>query len=220
LSTKDVQGLVEQAVRKVDRDSEALLVDWPKTKDDYTGDELVVHIRDKELRTPLVRETLSGSKIPRVSLPRFDDDGEVLRFLRKENLPGRFPFTAGVFPFKRTARTRRGCSPVRATRSAPTVVSSTSPAGSEATSCPPPSTRSRSTVATRTLRRTYTQNRHVRCVDRDPGRHEGAVRRLRPDVADTSVSMTINGPAPTILAYFLNTAIDPARGRLPCRARP
>ena len=67
----------------------------------YSGDEQVVTVRDRELRTPLTRETLSGSRIPRVALPRYTDDGELLRFLRGENLPGRFPFTAGVFPFKR-----------------------------------------------------------------------------------------------------------------------
>ena len=58
-------------------------------------------MRGKELRTPLTRSTLSGSKVPRVALPRTQDDAELLRFLRSENLPGFFPFTAGVFPFKR-----------------------------------------------------------------------------------------------------------------------
>ena len=59
---------------------------------------------DKEIRTPLTRETLSGTKVRRVALPRTQDDGELLRFLRRENLPGVFPFTAGVFPFKRAGR--------------------------------------------------------------------------------------------------------------------
>ena len=59
------------------------------------------HVRDRELRTPLTRESLSGSQVRRVALPRHRDHGELLRFLRRENLPGRFPFTAGVFPFKR-----------------------------------------------------------------------------------------------------------------------
>src|SRR5207249_3336407 len=66
-----------------------------------SGDEQVVPVRDKQLRTTLRRETLSGNSVPRVALPRFDGDGELLRFLRSENLPGHFPFTAGVFPFKR-----------------------------------------------------------------------------------------------------------------------
>ncbi len=78
-----------------------LLDGWAQTVEDYSGDELVVQIRDKELRTALTRESLSGSRIPRVALPRHTEDAELLRFLRAENLPGRFPFTAGVFPFKR-----------------------------------------------------------------------------------------------------------------------
>ena len=60
-----------------------------------------MRIRDKEIRNVLTRESLSGNKIPRVSLPRYRDHGELVSFLRRENLPGYFPFTAGVFPFKR-----------------------------------------------------------------------------------------------------------------------
>ena len=58
-------------------------------------------VRDKEIHTALTRESLSGNKIRRVALPRFTDHGELVRFWRRENLPGFFPFTAGVFPFKR-----------------------------------------------------------------------------------------------------------------------
>src|SRR5205823_12640739 len=67
----------------------------------YRQDELVVKVRDKELHSQLWRETLSGSRIPRVALPRYTESGELLSFLRRENLPGSFPSTAGVFPFKR-----------------------------------------------------------------------------------------------------------------------
>ena len=74
----------------------------------YQGEEQVYVVRGTEIRTPLRRTTLSGSSIPRVALPRIVDDGETVRFLRSENLPGYFPFTAGVFPFKRT---RRGTGP-------------------------------------------------------------------------------------------------------------
>jgi isobutyryl-CoA mutase len=209
LSTKDVDGLVSGAASKVDRESEALLAGWPKTKDDYSGDELVVHIRDKELRTPLVRETLSGNKIPRVALPGFDDDGEVLRFLRKENLPGRFPFTAGVFPFKRAgedpARMFAGEGDAFRTNRRFKYLSS----GSEAT-------------------RLSTAFDSVTLYGRDPDTPPdvyGKIGTSGVSIASlddmkalydgfdltsptTSVSMTINGPAPTILAYFLNTAID------------
>jgi methylmalonyl-CoA mutase len=209
LSTTDVETLVSGALSKVDRESAALLADWPKTKDDYTGDELVVKIRDKELHTPLVRETLSGSKIPRVALPAFDDDGEVLRFLRKENLPGRFPFTAGVFPFKRDgedpARMFAGEGDAFRTNRRFKYLSS----GSEAT-------------------RLSTAFDSVTLYGRDPDTPPdvyGKIGTSGVSIATlddmkalydgfdltsptTSVSMTINGPAPTILAYFLNTAID------------
>ncbi|MET0132174.1 MAG: fused isobutyryl-CoA mutase/GTPase IcmF [Kibdelosporangium sp.] len=209
LSTQDVDGLVSQAAKQVGRDSEELLADWPKTKQDYSGDELVVRVRDKELRTPLVRETLSGNKIPRVALPGFDDDGEVLRFLRKENLPGRFPFTAGVFPFKRDgedpARMFAGEGDAFRTNRRFKYLSS----GSEAT-------------------RLSTAFDSVTLYGRDPDTPPdvyGKVGTSGVSIASlddmkalydgfdltsptTSVSMTINGPAPTILAYFLNTAID------------
>ena len=74
---------------------------WPAVVESYSGDEQVVVVRDREIHTKLTKESLSGNKIPRVSLPRFTDHGELVRFWRNENLPGYFPFTAGVFPFKR-----------------------------------------------------------------------------------------------------------------------
>ena len=74
---------------------------WPAVVESYSGDEQVVVVRDREIHTRLTKESLSGNKIPRVSLPRFTDHGELVRFWRSENLPGYFPFTAGVFPFKR-----------------------------------------------------------------------------------------------------------------------
>ncbi|CAM3956199.1 fused isobutyryl-CoA mutase/GTPase IcmF [Kibdelosporangium persicum] len=209
LATKDVGELVAGAAGKVDRESGELLAEWSKTKEDYTGDELVVRIRDKELHTPLVRETLSGSKIRRVALPSFDDDGEVLRFLRKENLPGRFPFTAGVFPFKREgedpARMFAGEGDAFRTNRRFKYLSQ----GSEAT-------------------RLSTAFDSVTLYGRDPDTPPdvyGKIGTSGVSIASlddmkalydgfdltapaTSVSMTINGPAPTILAYFLNTAID------------
>ncbi|MDP2825798.1 MAG: methylmalonyl-CoA mutase family protein, partial [Sulfuritalea sp.] len=78
-----------------------LLAMWPDMKKAYAGDEYVVKIRDKELRTGLIFETLSGTRIRKVALPRFDDEGELLKFLMRENVPGSFPYTAGVFAFKR-----------------------------------------------------------------------------------------------------------------------
>ena len=77
------------------------LAGWSSVVEAYSGDEQVVTVRDKEIHTSLVRESLSGNRIRRVSLPRYSDDGDLVSFLRRENLPGYFPFTAGVFMFKR-----------------------------------------------------------------------------------------------------------------------
>jgi methylmalonyl-CoA mutase len=182
---------------------------WPARVEDYTGDEFVYTVRGREIRTPLTRSTLSGSKVPRVALPRTSDDGELLRFLRAENLPGFFPFTAGVFPFKRAgeapARMFAGeGDPFRTNRRFQLLSR-----GNEAT-------------------RLSTAFDSVTLYGRDPDPRPdiyGKVGTSGVSIATvedmkvlysgfdlcaptTSVSMTINGPAPAILAMFLNTAID------------
>jgi isobutyryl-CoA mutase len=208
LDSPELDRLVEEAARRVDRDSEDLLAQWPRTVEEYAAPELVVRVRDKELHTQLWRETLSGNKVPRVSLPRFDDAGTLLRFLRKENIPGRFPFTAGVFPFKREtedpARMFAGEGDAFRTNRRFKIL-----AHGEAT-------------------RLSTAFDSVTLYGRDPDTPPdvyGKVGTSGVSIASlddmkalyagfdltapsTSVSMTINGPAPTILAFFLNTAID------------
>jgi methylmalonyl-CoA mutase len=208
-STSDIEKLESEAQQKIDRESEALLAAWPKTVEDYSGDELVFTVRGKEIRTALTRETLSGNKIARVALPHYDDDGSLLRFLRKENLPGYFPFTAGVFPFKRDgedpARMFAGEGDAFRTNRRFKYLSSGSPAT-----------------------RLSTAFDSVTLYGRDPDTPPDVYGKIGTSgvsiasLADmkalydgfdltaptTSVSMTINGPAPTILAYFLNTVID------------
>jgi isobutyryl-CoA mutase len=206
---RSVAALLDQAAREVGADSAALVAGWPAVVESYSGSEQVVRIRDRELRTQLTRESLSGTAIPRVALPRYADHGDLLRFLREENLPGHFPFTAGVFPFKREgedpARMFAGeGDPFRTNRRFKLLS-----AGSDAT-------------------RLSTAFDSVTLYGRDPGESPdvyGKVGTSGVSVATledmkalydgfdltspaTSVSMTINGPAPTILAYFLNTAID------------
>jgi len=204
-------ALLTQAAGQVAEDSAALIKAWPGVVAAYSGDEQVVLVRDRELRTRLTRESLSGNKISRVALPRFTDHGELLRFLREENLPGYFPFTAGVFPFKREgedpARMFAGeGDPFRTNRRFKLVSQ-----GSQAT-------------------RLSTAFDSVTLYGRDPGESPDVYGKVGTsgvsiatfedmqalydgfDLASptTSVSMTINGPAPTILAFFLNTAIDQA----------
>ncbi len=185
------------------------LAGWPAVVEQYSGDELVYTVRGNEFHTALTRETLSGNKIPRVALPRTTDDGELVRYLREENLPGYYPFTAGVFPFKREgeapARMFAGeGDPFRTNRRFKLLSS-----GNEAT-------------------RLSTAFDSVTLYGRDPDPRPdiyGKVGTSGVSIATlddmkvlydgfdltsptTSVSMTINGPAPAILAMFLNTAID------------
>src|SRR5271170_1424540 len=186
-----------------------LLEQWPKTQELYAKPEYVVKIRDKEIRTKLTYDSLSGTKIRKVSLPRFEDEGETLRFLLKENVPGSYPFTAGVFAFKREGedptRMFAGEGDAFRTNQRFKRVSEGMPA-----------------------HRLSTAFDSVTLYGWDPD--------LRPDIygkvgnsgvsiatlddmkvlysgfnlcaPSTSVSMTINGPAPMILAMFMNTAID------------
>ncbi|NUT52101.1 MAG: methylmalonyl-CoA mutase [Saccharothrix sp.] len=207
--TAALSSLLESAEKQVDAVSAELLGSWPGVVESYSGDEMVVRVRDRELRTRLTRETLSGSKVRRVSLPRYEDDGTLLRFLRKENLPGRFPYTAGVFPFKRDgedpARMFAGEGDAFRTNRRFKYLS----AGSEAT-------------------RLSTAFDSVTLYGRDPDTPPDVYGKIGTSgvsiatlddmkalydgfdltAPTTSVSMTINGPAPTILAFFLNAVID------------
>ena len=99
--TDELDAAIADAEGRLDAWTAKALDAWPATVEQYAGDELVYVVRGKEFHTPLRRESLSGTQVPRVALPRTTDHGELVRFLREEGLPGSFPFTAGVFPFKR-----------------------------------------------------------------------------------------------------------------------
>ena len=201
--------VLAEAERDLPGEAAALLDAWPATVEAYAGDEMVVHVRDKELRTQLTRETLSGNKVNRVSLPPYTADEEILRFLRRENLPGYFPFTAGVFAFKREgedpARMFAGEGDAFRTNRRFHYLSQDSPA-----------------------KRLSTAFDSVTLYGHDPATPPdvyGKVGTSGVSIASlddmkvlysgfdltsptTSVSMTINGPAPAILAFYLNTAVD------------
>jgi len=78
-----------------------LLAQWPEMQKAYAGDEYVVKIRDKEIRTALTTKSLSGTTIRKVALPQYEDHGEILKWLMLDNVPGSYPYTAGTFAFKR-----------------------------------------------------------------------------------------------------------------------
>ncbi|MXQ52999.1 fused isobutyryl-CoA mutase/GTPase IcmF [Shimazuella alba] len=189
--------------------NQKLLANWDSMKQIYQKDKLVSRIRSKQVVTPLYTETLSGSKIPKIALPTYQDLGERLRWLYKENVPGYFPFTAGVFPLKRQDE---------------------DPKRQFAGEGTPARTNRRFHYLSQNdeAKRLSTAFDSVTLYGEDP--HE------RPDIygkvgesgvsictidnmkqlfagfdlcaPHTSVSMTINGPAPIILAMYLNAAID------------
>jgi methylmalonyl-CoA mutase len=186
-----------------------LLAQWPDMKKAYAGDEYVVKIRDKEIRTKLVSETLSGTKIRKVVLPHFEDEGELLKFLMRENVPGSFPYTAGVFAFKREnedpTRMFAGEGDAFRTNRRFKKVSEGMPAKRLSTAfdsvtlygCDPDE---RPDI----YGKIGNSGVSIATLDDLKVLYDGF------DLCDptTSVSMTINGPAPIMLANFFNTAID------------
>jgi len=220
LSGETLTGEVTQVLAKLkeevqkaraDLEPETLksIDEWQALRETYAKDELVYSVRGREIRIPLHTESMSHSRIPKIALPRFLDPGELYRWIREENVPGRFPFTAGVFPLKRVdeAPTRMFAGegdPARTNR------------------------RFKMLSADYEAKRLSTAFDSATLYGYDPD--------IRPDIygkigtsgvsictlddmkvlydgfelcaPNTSVSMTINGPAPIILAMFLNAAID------------
>ena len=186
-----------------------LLEQWPTTKQLYAADEYVVKIRDKEIRTQLTSKSLSGTKIRKVALPNLEDDGETLKFLMKENVPGSFPFTAGVFAFKREGedptrmfagegdafRTNRRFK--RVSEGMPAHRLSTAFDSVTLYGCDPDS---RPDI----YGKIGNSGVSIATLDDMKVLYDG----FDLCAPTTSVSMTINGPAPIILAFFFNTALD------------
>ena len=210
--TKAVEAVTDLAVKREARmnaSAKQLLAMWPAMQTAYAGDEYVVKIRDKEIRTSLTSTSLSGTKIRKVALPTFEDHFEVLKWLMLDNVPGSFPYTAGTFAFK-----REGEDPTRMFAGEGDAFRT--------------NTRFKLLSAGMPAKRLSTAFDSVTLYGNDPA--------VRPDIYGkvgnsgvsiatlddmkvlysgfdltnpaTSVSMTINGPAPTILAMFMNTAID------------
>ena len=193
----------------LDREVQQLIQNWESKKANYTSDEFVYHVRGKEIRVPTKTKSLSGTKIPRVVLPKFKDWGEIVRWNLQENVPGEFPYTAGVFPFK-----RKGEDPTRMF------------AGEGA----PERTNRRFHYLSHGMpaNRLSTAFDSVTLYGEDPGHRPDIYGKIGNsgvsicclddakklysgfDLCDpkTSVSMTINGPAATICAFFMNAAID------------
>ncbi|MGD9527286.1 methylmalonyl-CoA mutase family protein [Pseudonocardia sp.] len=202
--------LVARAEKELDPEAAALLdIEWPEWVEAYSGDEMVVHVRDREIRTQLTRETLSGSKVRRVALPRFTEDAELLRFLRTESLPGKFPYTAGVFAFKRDnedpARMFAGEGDAFRTNRRFHYLSEHSEAKRLSTAFDSVTLYGRDPATPPDVYgKVGTSGVSIATIDDMRELYKGF------DLCSptTSVSMTINGPAPTILAFYLNAAVD------------
>jgi len=204
-----VLDLATQREARLDADASALLSQWPQLQAAYAGDEYVVKVRESEIRTALVHTTLSGTRVRKVALPRFEDHGEILRWLMLENVSGSYPYTAGVFAFK-----REGEDPTRMFAGEGDAFRT--------------NRRFRLVSEGMAAKRLSTAFDSVTLYGADPaprpdiygkvGNAGVSIATLEDmkvlysgfDLCDpaTSVSMTINGPAPTILAMFMNTAID------------
>ena len=204
-----VETLAIECEAQLSDSSVELLRDWPEIRATYTGDELVYRVRDMEIRTALARTTLSGSRVSRVALPREGDDGELLRFLREEGVPGRFPFTAGVFPFKRDAETPArmfaGEGDAARTNRRFHLLSEGQPATRLSTAFDSVTLYGRDPAARPDVYgKVGTSGVSIATLDDMRDLYAGF------DLCspNTSVSMTINGPAPTILAMFMNAVID------------
>lgn len=199
----------EELEESMHPDAKKMLKSWAKVKEDYSGDEFVYKVRDKEIKVQLMTESLSGQKIPKISLPKYQDWGDVLYWQLMENVPGVFPYTAGVYPFKRTEE---------------------DPTRMFAGEGGPERTNKRFHYVSREskAKRLSTAFDSVTLYGEDPdyrpdiygkiGNSGVSIATLNDakklysgfDLSSpvTSVSMTINGPAPIMLAFFMNAAID------------
>ncbi len=193
----------------IKKETEEMVDSWQDIYQAYSGDEYVYTVRGREIRMPLYTTSLSHSKIPKISLPHFTDPADIYSWMRKENLPGYFPYTGGVFPLKRV-----GEDPTRmfAGEGGPVQTNE----------------RFKLLSANYPAKRLSTAFDSVTLYGWDPAERPDIYGKIGTsgvsictldDVKQlydgfelcsptTSVSMTINGPAPIILAMFMNTAID------------
>jgi len=208
-----VEHIIDEQIEKLENEMDEralrLLKEWPEVKEKYSKDKFVAKIRDREVVYDLKTKTLSGNYIPKVKLPESEDYGEILKYRLKENVPGEFPYTAGVFPLKRQdekpTRMFAGEGTPERTNKRFHYLSKDQP-----------------------FNRLSTAFDSITLYGEDPDERPDIYGKIGnagvsvPTIDDakklysgfdlcdknTSVSMTINGPAPMMLAMFLNTAID------------
>ncbi len=214
--TPPAEGLGEALQRQIDFYTEQLtpvsrklITNWPNKITEYQKDFYEYTVRDKVIKLPMTTKSLSGTKIPKVVLPKYKDWGDILKWQSQENVPGSFPFTAGVFPLK-----REGEDPTRMFAGE---------GGPERTN-----KRFHYVSVDQPAKRLSTAFDSVTLYGEDPDPRPDIYGKVGNsgvsiatvddakklysgfDLCDpkTSVSMTINGPAPMLLAFFMNAAID------------
>jgi methylmalonyl-CoA mutase len=200
---------LEKGKESIRTQTRKIMEEWEEIKKIYSRDEMVYEVRGRQIRVPLFTRSLSGKKIPKICLPRYQDPGEIYRWMRNENVPGRFPFTAGVFPLKRTdedptrmfagegdpARTNRRfrlLSEAYEAKRLSTAFDSVTLYGFDPERRPD------------NFGKVGTSGVSICTLDDVRVLYDG----FELCAPNTSVSMTINGPAPMLLAMFFNAAID------------
>ena len=205
----DLVDIYNQLEKKLDLECKEMLMEWEATKKRYRADKYQFQVRDKIIEQDLFSVSLSNTKIPKVALPKYEDWGDILRWLLSENAPGFFPYASGVFPLK-----REGEDPTRmfAGEGGPERTNKRFHYVSKGM----PAKRLSTAFDSVTL---YGENPDHRLDIYGKIGNSGVNVATLDDAKKlysgfdlcnptTSVSMTINGPAPMILAFFMNVAID------------
>lgn len=207
----EIKALVQTLEEKADAFCKKLVADWPALVSKYSADYFEYQVRDKTIRQPLTTTTLSGTRIPKLVLPAYKDAGDILRWQLQENVPGEFPYTAGTFELKRTGedptRMFAGEGTPERTNRRFHYVSHDQPAKRLSTAFDSVTLYGEDPAPRPDIYgKIGNSGVSIATVDDAKKLYSGF------DLCDagTSVSMTINGPAPIILAFFMNAAIDQA----------
>jgi methylmalonyl-CoA mutase len=203
----DIDAEIRRIAHELHNDSRELLGAWPSICEDFAGDELCYTVRGREIRVPLTSESLSGSKVPKVQLPLRVTWPGILRYLLLENVPGAFPYTAGVFPLKRTTElpTRMFAGeggPDRTNRRFH-YLSEGQPAARLSTAFDSVTLYGEDPDTRPDIYGKVGESGVSICTVEDMEQLYAGFDLCSPS---TSVSMTINGPAPMLLAMFFNAA--------------
>jgi methylmalonyl-CoA mutase len=206
---KILQEKIEENTRQLSPETTELVSKWPSRVEQYAGAFLSYKVRGQEFRQPLQYTTLSGSTLSRVVLPRFSDWGDIVRWQMQENLPGYFPYTAGVFELKRKdedpTRMFAGEGPPERTNKRFHYLSQDQPAIRLSTAFDSVTLYGEDPAMRPDIYgKVGNSGVSIATLDDAKKLYSGF------DLSDsrTSVSMTINGPAPILLAFFLNATID------------